>query len=514
MRADKDDRPALALPVAGLVGVVAVLAALAAGHLVAAFVGPSASPYLAVGNTAIDLTPTPVKDWAVRVFGTADKLALLSGMALVLLVFALVAGLLSRRGSTPGAVLAAVLGLVGVAAVLARPDVGQLGVLAPLVSLGVGVAAFRWLHRVALRPVASAEPAGVSRRAFLVSTAGVVVGAGVAGAVGQAVAAGSDVEQSRRAVGTLTPSSPVTTPAGADFAADGTPTFLTANADFYRIDTALAVPRLRAEDWALRVHGMVDHELTLRYADLRDRDLVSEVVTLTCVSNEVGGPYISTAEFLGVPLRDVLLAAGVKPGADQLLSTSADGFTAGTPVDVVLEPDRGALLALGMNGEPLPVEHGFPVRMVVPGLYGYVSATKWLTDLELTTFDSRSAYWQQRGWAQRGPIKTESRIDVPRSHSRVSAGRVVVAGIAWAQPVGVAAVEVRVDNGPWQRAELATEVSGRAWRMWRTTFDLPAGGHTVESRATDHAGRTQTSDRAPVVPDGATGYPAVFFTTT
>ncbi|PSL54925.1 DMSO/TMAO reductase YedYZ molybdopterin-dependent catalytic subunit [Saccharothrix carnea] len=490
---------------AALVGLLGVVAALAAGHLVAGVVGPSASPFVAVGNTAIDLAPSPLKDFAVRAFGTHDKLVLLLGMAAVLLGAAVAAGLLSRRTPLPGTVLAVVLGLLGVSAVLYRPDLGQLGVLAPVAALATGVAVFRWLHATATNPT---EPTA-GRRAFLITSAAT----GLAALVGQFAGSRVDVEASRRAVGELKPASPAPPiPPGADFAAEGTPTFITPNADFYRIDTALSVPRVRAEDWALRVHGLVDRELVLRYDDLRRRDLVERTVTMVCVSNEVGGPYISTAHFVGVPLRDVLLEAGVRDGADQLFSTSADGWTAGSPVDVVLDPDRGALIALGMNGEPLPLEHGFPARLVVPGLYGYVSATKWVVDLELTTFEARRGYWIDRAWAREAPVKVMSRIDRPERGSTVS-GRVVATGVAWAQPIGVDRVEVRVDSGPWRTATLAAEVNGSAWRMWRVELDgLAPGGHTVEVRATDRAGFTQPQARVAPLPDGATGWHSVFCT--
>lgn len=488
---------------AALVGIVSVAAALAAGHLVAALVGPSASPFLAVGNTFIDFTPSPLKDFAVRAFGTYDKLVLLIGMALVILGLAIAAGLLSRRTPTPGTVLAAALGAVGVAAVLYRPDLGQLGVLAPLAAGAAGIGVFRWLHREAL-----AQRRVEGRRSLLIAAgAGVIAGLG-----GQFLGTRTDVEGSRAAVGKLAAAEKAPAlPAGADFARDGTPSFITPNRDFYRIDTALSVPRLRAEDWQLRVHGLVDRELTLDYADLRGRDLVERTITMTCVSNEVGGPYVSTATFIGVPLHQVLREAGVRAGADQLFSTSADGWTAGTPVDVVLDPDRGALIALGMNGEPLPVEHGFPARLVVPGLYGYVSATKWVVDLELTTFAAKRAYWLERGWAERAPIKTMSRIDSPKGLSKTG-GRVTVAGVAWAQPTGIAKVEVRVDGGPWRVAELSADAGDDTWRMWRLPLDLKPGGHTVESRATDKSGFTQPQARVAPVPDGATGWHSLFFT--
>lgn len=504
-------RPRLSAGVAALIGVLALLAALAAGHLAAGFVDKGASPYVAVGNAAVDLTPGWLKDFAIATFGTYDKLAVLVGMAIVLLALGALAGLASRRRPTPGTVVATVLGLVGAAAVLSRPDLGRLAVIAPVVSLAMGVVAFRGLHALAWKAVtADGEPEGMSRRGFVRASTGVAVGAGVAGVAGQLLANRIDVEGSRSAIGELTPRVPASPiPPGADFAAQGTTRFVTSNRDFYRIDTALSVPRVRAQEWALRIHGMVDRELTLRFEDIRNRPLVARHITLSCVSNEVGGDLVSTAEFVGVPLRDLLQEAGVRTGADQVFSTSVDGFTAGTPVADVL--DRG-LLAIGMNGEPLPVEHGFPARMVVPGLYGYVSATKWLVDLELTRFDLKQGYWIPRGWSAIAPVKTQSRIDTPASSETVGSGRVTVAGTAWAMPRGIARVEVRADGGPWQQAEPAAEVNIDCWRMWRITLDLSPGRHTVECRATDRVGYTQTDQRVPPAPDGATGWDSVTFT--
>jgi DMSO/TMAO reductase YedYZ molybdopterin-dependent catalytic subunit len=265
----------------------------------------------------------------------------------------------------------------------------------------------------------------------------------------------------------------------------------------------------------MRIHGLVERELRLTYDDLLARPLLEQTITMTCVSNEVNGNLISTANFTGVSLRDLLLEAGVAPGAEQLFSTSIDGWTAGTPTDVLLSPDRGALLAIGMNGEPLPPEHGFPVRMVVPGLYGFVSATKWLADLELTTFDAKQAYWLQRGWAQRAPIKTQSRVDRPRPFETLTPGRdgtVAMAGIAWAQPRGIGKVEVRIDeNGPWRPAQLTPQVNPRTWRMWRIDLALAAGSHYIQCRATDATGATQTARPAPPIPDGAAGWPGIRF---
>lgn len=529
------DTARLSRPIAALIGLIAGVAALGAGHLVAGFVGASASPFLAVGNTAIDLTPMPLKDFAVRAFGTYDKLVLLAGMAVVITLFVALAGLLSRQRPGPGTVLIGALGVIGVLAVFQRPDVGQLAPLAPAAAVVAGIATLRWLHVRALAAAAevTAEPArastrarrgtgartaavsaitGSRRREFLAASAGTAVAAAVAATTGQLLSKRVDVQASRRAVGDIRPSVPAAPlPPGADFVREGTPSFLTSNVEFYRIDTALVVPRVRAEDWSLRVHGMVDRELTLTYDDLRQRELVERTITLACVSNEVGGPYISTASFVGVPLREVLAEAGIRAGADQLASRSVDGWNCGAPTEVIMERDRGALLALAMNGEPLPAEHGFPVRIVVPGLYGYVSATKWLSEIELTTFDAFDPYWARRGWAKLAPIKTMSRIDRPAGFQRVPAGRVVVAGTAWAQHRGIEAVEVRVDDGPWQQAQLATEVNLDTWRMWRAELDLGTGSHTVQARATDKSGYTQTQDRAEPIPDGATGWHSVVF---
>ncbi|SFQ40604.1 DMSO/TMAO reductase YedYZ, molybdopterin-dependent catalytic subunit [Amycolatopsis arida] len=516
---DLGDDARLPARTAALVGVLALAAALAAGHLVAAFVGAGASPVVAVGATAIDLTPAWLKDFAVSAFGTYDKLVLLLGMAVVLLLAAIGAGLLSRRSPTPGLVVITVLGALAVAAVFTRPDLGQLAALAPLASLVAGALTFRALHRRAQPATDPGTLEPTDRRGFLIGAGGVAAGAGLAGLAGQWIGGGRDAAGSRAAVGDLAVADPAPAiPPGADFADLGTPTFLTPNDRFYRIDTALVVPRVRAEDWTLRISGMVDRELTLDYAAIRARPLVERTITMACVSNDVGGPYVSTANFLGVPLADLLREAGVRPGAEQLLSTSEDGWTCGTPVDAVLDPARGALLAIGMNGEPLPLEHGFPARMVVPGLYGYVSATKWVRDIEVTTWAARDAYWLSRGWAERAPVKTQSRIDTPDGSATLPAGRVTVAGVAWAPTIGITGVEIRLDRhshepGPWQPAELAAAVHENTWRMWRAELDVPPGRHRVACRAVDATGYTQTGERSSPAPDGATGWHTVTFTT-
>jgi DMSO/TMAO reductase YedYZ molybdopterin-dependent catalytic subunit len=506
---------------AGLIGLLAVGAALGFGHLVAALLSPASSPYLAVGDTVIRFSPEPLTEFAKTTFGTADKPVLLGGIAVVVAVVAALAGIASRRSPRPGLATVLVLGVLGFAAVAFAPVFSPLDLVAPLVSIAAGMLSFRWLHGLARRTYdTDAGDDGVSRRSVLIGGA-VGVGVGALAAGGGGLLLGSGVDSSRTSVtdrlraARLAERAPAI-PAAAAFPELGTPTFLTSNPDFYRIDVALRIPSQTAAAWSMRIHGMVDREITLTFDDLLARPLVERTITMTCVSNPIGGNLVSTANFVGVELRDILLEAGVQPGADQLFSTSIDGWYTGTPTDVVMEPGRGALLAIGMNGEALPPEHGFPVRMVVPGLYGYVSATKWVVDLEATTFadPQKRGYWLERSWAQKAPIKTMSRIDSPQGFAKVSAGTVTVAGIAWAQTRGIAKVEARVDNGPWQPAELSAEVNLDTWRMWRTDFTLAPGSHNVQVRATDRTGYTQTDMRADPIPDGASGWQSTTFIVT
>jgi DMSO/TMAO reductase YedYZ molybdopterin-dependent catalytic subunit len=354
---------------------------------------------------------------------------------------------------------------------------------------------------------------GFDRRGFLVASAGTGALAALAGFGGRAVQkARFDAAGSRAGIRLPAAADPAPAlPATARAAVPGLDPYVTPNRDFYRVDTALVVPQVPADTWSLRVHGMVDREVSLSYQDLLDRDLVERDITMTCVSNEVGGRLVGTARWLGAPLKALLDEAGVRPGADQILSTSSDGMTIGTPTAVVMD-GRDAMLAVGMNGEPLPLEHGFPVRMLVPGLYGYVSATKWVVDLELTTFAAATPYWVKRGWVERAPIRTSSRIDVPRPLAEVAAGRVAVAGVAWAQHVGIAKVEVQVDGGQWTEARLATAPSTDLWVQWVYEWDAAAGPHTLAVRATDRSGRTQTDSRARPFPSGSTGRHSVVVT--
>jgi DMSO/TMAO reductase YedYZ molybdopterin-dependent catalytic subunit len=482
------------------------------------------SPLLAVGGAFVDRTPPWLKDWAVATFGTADKVALGVGMALVLVLVCAGLGVLTARRRSLGLGLFALVGAVGAAAVLSRPGAAPLD----LVPTGLGVLAGTWVlswltERAGTARTAAATSSGrphpaaragttdpTSRRALLATAGGLTV-LGVLGAVaGQALAgAGRAAQAVARAVSLPTPRRRVSVPAGAGSDVAGHSAYLTPNESFYRIDTALRVPRVDPADWRLRVTGLVDREVEITYADLLAEEHVEALVTLTCVSNQVGGDLVGNARWQGWPVRELLARAGVRPEADMVLSRSVDGWTAGTPLEVLTD-DRDALVAVAMNGEPLPPEHGFPVRLVVPGLYGYVSATKWVTELKVTRFDADEGYWTPRGWAERGPIKTASRIDVPRARDVVGPGEVTVAGVAWAQHRGVTRVEVQVDDGPWQEAELLEEPSVDAWRLWRWTWpDAATGEHVLRVRATDSTGEVQTEAVAAPAPDGASGWHAV-----
>ncbi|RCG31069.1 hypothetical protein DQ384_12780 [Sphaerisporangium album] len=348
------------------------------------------------------------------------------------------------------------------------------------------------------------------RRGLLTGVVAGVAVAGVAGLAGRGLAGRLEVDTERAKIALPRPAKPLRPiPAGADLRLKDLSPFVTPNRDFYRIDTALVLPQVDPKTWKLKIHGMVDRPIELTYDQLLRRPLMEADVTLTCVSNDVGGPYIGNARWLGASLADILREAGIRSGADMLLSTSTDGWTSGTPVDVAMD-GRDALLAIAMNGEPLPLAHGFPVRQVVPGLYGYVSATKWITEIKVSRYDQEEAYWTERGWAPKGPIKTESRIDLPRGGSTIRAGRTQIAGVAWAQHKGIDAVEVRVDKGPWRQARLAQVPGVDTWRQWVVDdWDATPGDHTIEVRATDATGYTQTPDYAPVIPDGASGWHSI-----
>ncbi|MEU9405815.1 sulfite oxidase [Streptomyces sp. NPDC048281] len=509
-----------------LSGALAGCAALAVAEAVAGAVRPQAGPVVAVGGAAIDRTPAAVKDWAIRNFGTDDKLVLQLGILAVLALFAVflgIAGLRFRRTASASVLL---FGAVGALAATGRPDSAGVTDALPSVAGAAAGAVLLYVLTGRLEPRTNSHAPAVAsggdwdRRSFVIAASTAAVASAGATLLGRSLtgAGGRDAVASRRNVVLPAPVSPApAVPKGAGARIPGLSAFFTPNADFYRVDTALVVPKVDATTWKLRIHGRgVTRPLTLSYDDLLRRDLVERDITLTCVSNEVGGPYVGNARWIGVRLADLLAECGVKPPskggpADQLVARSVDGMTIGSPVEDVMD-GRDALLALGMNGEPLPFAHGFPVRMVVPGLYGFVSACKWINDIELTTFAAYDPYWVRRGWAREAPIKTQSRIDTPKPFARPRAGTVMVAGVAWAQHRGIAKVEIRVDDGPWQQARLAAEDTADTWRQWTFPWQATKGGHTLTVRATDRTGAVQTETRTRTIPDGASGRHSVVVT--
>ncbi len=501
---------------AAVAGVVAGVVTIGVGALVSVFTGPSSDPLVAVGSAFVDATPQWLKQFATTNFGTSDKLVLGLGEVVVLLALAALAGVLAARRWAWGAILVVLLGAAAALAALGRPDAGALGGLAAVVGTVCGLWTLRFLiQRIPAPGTTSKRQAALDRRGFLQAT--LITGAlGVVALIlGRSIGSGARASQTARGDLTIpTATTPVTpAPAGVDIGVDGVEPWLTPADDFYRIDTALSVPHVDPENWSLRIHGMVEQEITLTWAQLLAADLVEAYVTLACVSNPVGGDLVGNQKWLGLPLKGLLEQARPTDGADMVLSRSVDGFTAGTPLTALMD-GRDALLAIAMDGEPLPFEHGFPVRMVVPGLYGYVSATKWVTDLKVTRYADDSAYWTNRGWSAEGPVKTQSRIDVPRESSSVPAGAVVVAGTAWAQHRGVTGVQVRVDDGSWNDATLADDGSIDSWRQWSWTWvDAAPGNHELFVRAFDPLG-PQTGAVQGEVPDGATGYDSVKVTIT
>lgn len=463
-----------------------------------------ASPLVAVASVVRDATPGPIGHWLVELVGHWDKRLLIIGTAIVLLGLCALAGRLSLRHLMGADLVFVGLAGLGLAALLVQEHRTTVGLLAVPLGLVTWIVVLR-----ALTPSSTPGPEPEARRAFLVR-AGVVAAISAAAVGGGYLLGGGrrKVEKARRLL--RLPVTRGTVPPDAHPQLRGMPPFRTPNARFYRIDTLLSAPAISPHDWTLRIHGMVERELVVTYEELISRKLTEDWVTICCVSNPVGGDLIGNAWWSGVPLRDLLGQAGVQDGADAVLQTSQDGWNCATPLEALTD-DRNAILAVAMNGQPLPVRHGFPVRTIVPGLYGYVSATKWVVDLEVTRFDKVEAYWTQRGWSEQGPVKTQSRIDVPRSGSTVPAGQVGIGGVAWAQHRGIEKVEFQVDGGPWQEASLGGVPNLDTWVQWTGSADLDAGDHVVVVRATDKQGRTQTSVPADVLPDGATGWDSIEF---
>ncbi|MBS2534708.1 molybdopterin-dependent oxidoreductase [Catenulispora sp. NF23] len=502
-----------------MIGLITAGLAVGVGELVAVWSGPQTAPAIAVGSAAIDLTPTPLKEYAIRNFGTDDKPVLLTGIYLTLAAIAVAAGILAVRRPMVGVGLVAVFGAVGAWAALSRPT-ARGGDLWPSI-LGAVVAGAAMVllvrsYQASQSPEESASrlpPWAQDRRGFLTLAAGAAGTAAVSGLVGRTVVDKRyNVALKRSRVRIPAPATRAAAiPPAVHPNVAGLSSFITPNSDFYRVDTALVLPQVDPDAWTLRIRGLVDRPLELSFAELLNRPLVEHDQTLSCVSNEVGGPYVGTARWIGASLADLLREAGVQRGADQLVGRSIDGMTIGTPVESVLD-GRTGLLAVAMNGEPLPIAHGFPCRMLVPGFFGYVSATKWLVDLELTTFADYDSYWVRRGYSKIAPVKTASRIDVPKPFAKVPAGSVTVAGVAWATHRGIDAVEVRADGGPWQLARLAAADTPDTWRQWTHQLNLASGLHKLEVRATDATGAVQPEQRVDTVPNGATGWHSVVIT--
>ncbi|WP_282848142.1 molybdopterin-dependent oxidoreductase [Microbacterium oxydans] len=538
---------------AALAGVIGGGVFLATAELFALLFARAASPILAVGGFVIDIVPQPFKEFAIATFGEYDKIALLAGLGLAVLIASAIAGILQFVRPPLGVVALVVAGVLSTAAIVTRAAVSPLAFLPPVLGTVAGSIILVLLScrlrgwrdsAVGTRGTRTAgaeagstagaeaagaqdsgegiaepedggvgpadvEPArpGIDRRRFFVLAALAGASALVVGITARTVSlAVSSVEAIRGALKLPTPKTRVTVPQGAELDIPGLSKLFTPNKDFYRVDTALTVPSIDPDTWRLVIDGMVEQRVEMSFQDLLDMGLDEYAITLTCVSNEVGGELVGNAKWLGVPLRDVLKKAGVKSGADMVLSRSVDGYTASTPLSALTDDNLDAILAVGMNGEPLPLEHGFPVRMVVPGLYGYVSATKWLTELKVTTFDKDEAYWTPRGYSAEAPIKFASRVDTPKIGEAVAAGKIPIAGVAWAQSVGIERVEVSIDNGDWMPATLSAPINDDTWVQWFMEWDATPGTHYVAVRAVNKNGDLQIEERAPIAPNGSSGW--------
>jgi DMSO/TMAO reductase YedYZ molybdopterin-dependent catalytic subunit len=493
-----------------LTGLAAAGAGLAAAEVASIGDDQLQSPVLDVGDRVVDGVPNSVKTLAIDWFGTNDKLALLIGIGSILAIYAIVLGIVSLTRRWHVAIVgAAAFGLIGAyASQTTRRDAPFYAVTPSVVGGAVAAGVLWWLRRRAVptageRPNGDAPPAGdLDRRRLLVATGITAAGAVVVGATGRRLSTRSNVAAQRDQLGLPFPDERLA-PIEPDASADGAVPFVTPNDDFYRIDTALTVPKVSVDSWQLDIDGMVRRPFSLTYEELVSRPIVEADITLTCVSNEVGGKLIGNARWLGVRLDELLDEAGIEGGADQIVGRSVDGYTCGFPVRAL--DGRDALIAIGMNGEPLPLEHGYPARLIVPGLYGYVSATKWLQQIELTRFDQFDQYWVDRGWVEDAPIKLQSRIDTPRGLGNVSAGTVPIAGVAWAQTRGIDAVELRIDDDEWVATRLTAEHDIDTWRQWSYAWNATPGRHTITVRATERGGAIQSAERTEPFPSGATG---------
>ncbi|MBT8203596.1 MAG: molybdopterin-dependent oxidoreductase [Acidimicrobiia bacterium] len=498
--------------------VVAAGLTLGVGELLAGLVERVPSPLSSIGAIVVDNVPGAIERWAIETFGTGDKAVLLIGMILTtLLIAALVGNWMYRSGVMVAAPIFVGFGALGLAASLNQTLISvPLTILAAVLATATGLYGLFWLLRTDDRPATDTIvgaptdglPADPSRRSFVGRAAGLGVAASVAGLLG-------------RRLLTATRTSEVTLPDAAGtldgpdaanrFTVEGITPVVTPNDSFYRIDTALLVPRVNVDSWRLRIDGLVDNPLEFTFEELTARDLYEEYVTISCVSNEVGGRLVGNAKWTGVRLAELLEEARPADEAEQVVGWSVDRWSSGFPIEAVFD-GREPLVAVAMNDEPLPARHGFPARLIVPGLYGYVSATKWLERIELTTWDGFDSYWVPRGWSKEGPIKTQSRIDVPRRGGSVEPGEMVAAGVAWSGLRGIERVEVSLDNGPWVEAEISEPLSDKTWVQWKASLSVAAGDHELRVRATDGTGETQTAEESNPAPNGATGHHTIDFT--
>lgn len=493
----------------GLFGILSALVGIAVADLLAAFVNEAYAPIQVVASSAIDIPPAPVKEWATSTFGTSAKYVVVGTVVVAVIALAFAAGVIAQRRLKLSMGMAFGIGLIGAIAGLRRPTGDWWAAVPSLIAGAIAALALwastRWALKASTRNVTASETSGPisGRRAFLVGGLA-VVGSGVLLAGARSINQMMNATASRLATLLPIPRDPLPPlPASVQAPVAGLGPFITPNTDFYRIDTAVVVPQVTNTEWELTIDGMVDQPLTITYDELVQLPMVERDITIMCVSNPVGGRYIGTARWLGTPLLPLLEQAGISSSADQLLSQSIDGWTCSTPLDGLAA--REPLLAIGMNGEPLPVDHGFPVRMIIPGLYGFISATKWVTRITATTYADAAAYWTVRGWATHAPVLTGSRIDLPSGP--VSAGSVNIAGVAWAMDGGgISRVEVQVDNGPWMEANLADEPNPVTWRQWWLPWEASTGEHEIVVRATNGEGEVQTAQIQDVIPSGATGY--------
>ena len=499
-------------PVAGL---ISAFFAVCVGTFIAVLLDV-VTPLNAVGSEFIDHTPKWLKNLAIQAFGTNDKAVLKIGMLLSISCLALFAGLLARHKRVTGVSIIASFGIFGGLISAARPSQSALALVPSLLGAIFGSRLLNKLIKTITKydlpiayPSESRAPLGWDRRRFISTATKTVLISAIFGAIASRLE-NKKISEIRQAAPDSLPKisagnglAATKSPAGTQIFAE-TP-FITPNKDFYRIDTALSLPRIDIKTWKLNIGGMVKTPLTLSYQDLLARPMVERTITICCVSNEVGGPYIGNAVWQGVLIADLLIEAGVDPRAEQIFGTSADGWTCGFPIGAAVD-GRDAMIAIGMNGTALPLEHGYPARVIIPGLYGYVSATKWITNLDLTTWSEAQGYWVPLGWSRDAPIKTQSRIDVPRRDETVRAGRIAIAGVAWAQHRGIEKVEVRIDSEEWKLATLALDFSDDTWRQWKYEFDAKPGEYQVQVRATNKTGETQTQEVSRPDPDGATGY--------